>query len=134
MQEQREAIVPRSARERTMFLLKNGPINKCTLMFTGNLDELKRDLELLYGIGVDKKAKQILVRRIEHTSTSQQRLKVLSQSSIDGYEKCIEWLSINYPEVVFTVPELKDCFRGGNNEYFIEAEEHVTRQKTIISQ
>lgn len=56
MQEQREAIVPRSARERTMFLLKNGPINKCTLMFTGNLDELKRDLELLYGIGVDKKS------------------------------------------------------------------------------
>ena len=134
MQEQREAIIPRSARERTMFLLKNGPVNKCTLMFTGNLDELKRDLGLLYSLGVDQKAKQILVRRIEHTSTSQQRLKGLSQSSIDGYEKCIEWLSVNYPKVVFTVPELKDCFRGGNNEYFIEAEEHIARQKKIISQ
>ena len=64
MQEQREAIIPRSARERTMFLLKNGPVNKCTLMFTGNLDELKRDLDLLYSLCVDQKAKQILVRRI----------------------------------------------------------------------
>lgn len=134
MQEQREAIIPRSARERTMFLLKYGPVNKCTLMFTGNLDELKRDLDQLYSLGIDQKAKQILVRRIEHTSTSQQRLKVLSQSSIDGYEKCIEWLRVNYPKVVFTVPELKDCFRGGNNEYFIEAEEHIARQKKIISQ
>lgn len=103
-------------------------------MFTGNIDELKRDLDLLYSLGIDQKAKQILVRRIEHTSTSQQRLKGLSQSSIDGYEKCIEWLSVNYPKVVFTVPELKDCFRGGNNEYFIEAEEHIARQKKIISQ
>ena len=134
MQEQREAIIPRSARERTMFLLKYGPVNKCTLMFTGNIDELKRDLDLLYSLGIDQKAKQILVRRIEHTSTSQQRLKGLSQASIDGYEKCIEWLSVNYPKVVFTVPELKDCFRGGNNEYFIEAEEHIARQKKIISQ
>lgn len=133
MQEQRESIIPRSERERTLFLLKNGPINKCTLMFTGNLEDLKRDIELLYSLGVEKKAKQILVRRIEHTATSQQRLKVLSQASIDGYERCIEWLSSNYPNIVFTVPVLKDSFRGGSNEYFIEAEEHIARQKMIIS-
>lgn len=48
MQEQREAIIPRSARERTMYLLEHAPLNKCTLMFTGNLDDIKRDLELLY--------------------------------------------------------------------------------------
>ncbi len=134
MQEHRESIIPRSERERTMFILKNGPVNKCTLMFTGSLDELKRDLELLYSLGINEKARQILVRRIEHTDTSHQRLKVLSQASIDGYEKCIEWLSHNYPEVVFTVPILKDCFRGGNNEYFIEADEHIARQKKIISE
>ena len=60
MQEQRESIIPRSERERTLFLLKNGPINKCTLMFTGNLEDLKRYIELLYSLGVEKKAKQIL--------------------------------------------------------------------------
>ena len=63
MQKQREAIIPRSERERTMFLLKYAPLNKCTLMFTGELDEVKKDLELLYELGVDKRVRQILVRR-----------------------------------------------------------------------
>ena len=91
-------------------------------MFTGNLDELKRDLDLLYSLGIDQKAKQILVRRIEHTSTSQQRLKVLSQSSIDGYEKCIEWLSIIFfclaicssASIKYSLfPPLKQSFNSG---------------------
>ena len=30
MQEQREAIIPNSARERTLYLLKHAPLNKCT--------------------------------------------------------------------------------------------------------
>ena len=89
MQEQREKIIPRSERERTIHILKYAPLNKCTLMFTGNLDEIKKDLELLYNLGVNKRVRQILVRRMEHTSTSQQRLKDLSQACIDNYEKCI---------------------------------------------
>lgn len=133
MQEQRESIIPRSEREKTMYLLKHAPLNKCTLMFTGNLDETKRDLELLHELGVHKKVRQILVRRIEHTETSQQRLKKLSQSCIDGYEECITWVNKNYPNVIFTVPILKDVFRGGNNEYFIEAEERIKEQKKFIS-
>ena len=36
-------------------------------MFTGDLDVLKRDLELLYSLDIDSKAKEILVRRIEYT-------------------------------------------------------------------
>ncbi len=132
MQEQREAIIPRSERQRTMNLLKYAPLNKCTLIFTGNIDEIKRDIELLYSLGVDKKARQILVRRMEHTAISQQRLKKMSQSSIDHYEKCITWLNDNYPNVVFTVPILKDCFRGGNNEYFIDADLRIAQQKKII--
>ena len=52
MQEQREKIIPHSERERTMYLLKYAPLNKCTLMFTGNLDEVKRDLELLHKLEV----------------------------------------------------------------------------------
>ena len=133
MQEQREAIIPRSERERTMYLLKHAPLNKCTLIFTGNLDEVKRDLELLYKLGVNRKVRQILVRRMEHTAISQSRLKKLSQASIDNYEECIQWIKKNYPDVVFTVPILKDAFRGGNNEYFIDADERIDAQKKIIS-
>ena len=133
MQEQREAIIPRSERERTMYLLEYGPLNKCTLMFTGNLDETKRDLELLFSLGVNKRVRQILVRRIEYTDTSPSRLKKLSQSCIDGYEECITWIKQNYPDVSFTVPILKEVFRGGNNEYFIEADERIAKQKDVIS-
>ena len=132
MQEQREAIIPRSARERTMYLLEHAPLNKCTLMFTGNLDDIKRDLELLYRLGVNKKVRQILVRRMEHTATSQPRLKKLSQACIDTYEECITWVKNNYPDVIFTVPIFKDVFRGGNNEYFIDADERIEKQKEII--
>lgn len=133
MQEQRESIIPRSERERTLHLLKYAPLNKCTLMFTGKLDEIKKDLELLYSLGVNKKVRQILVRRLEHTATSQPKLKELSKACIDKYEECIEWVKANYPDVVFTVPILKDVFRGGNNEYFLDADERITRQKEIIS-
>lgn len=133
MQEQREKIIPRSERERTMFLLKYAPLNKCTLMFTGNLDEIKKDLELLYELGVNKRVRQILVRRMEHTATSLPRLKKLSQACIDRYEACISWVKENYPDVVFTVPILKDVFRGGNNEYFIDADKRIKAQKEIIN-
>lgn len=132
MQEQREKIIPRSERERTMFLLRYAPLNKCTLMFTGNLDEVKRDLELLYELGVNKRVRQILVRRMEHTATSQHRLKELSQACINHYEECIMWVKANYPDVVFTVPILKDVFRGGNNEYFIDADKRIEELKSII--
>lgn len=132
MQEQRESIIPRSERERALRILQDGPVNKCTIMFTGNQDEIKRDLELLHNLGIHKRGRQILVRRIEHTATSQTRLKALSGASIDGYEECIAWVKRNYPNVIFTVPVLKDVFRGGNNEYFIEAEERINDQKRII--
>ena len=101
-------------------------------MFTGNLDEVKKDLELLHELGVNKRVRQILVRRMEHTATSQPRLKELSQACIDNYEECISWVKANYPDVVFTVPILKDVFRGGNNEYFIDADKRIEAQKKII--
>ena len=59
MQEQREKIIPHSERERTMYLLKYAPLNKCTLMFTGNLDEVRRDLELLHKLEENKRVRQI---------------------------------------------------------------------------
>lgn len=134
MQSKREVIIPRSERERTMYLLKHAPLNKCTLMFTGDVEDVKRDLELLYSLGVHKKVRQILVRRMEHTATSQPKLKELSQACIEHYEECITWVKANYPDVVFTVPILKDVFRGGNNEYFIDADERIEKIKGIISQ
>lgn len=132
MQQQRESIIPRSERERTMHLLKYAPLNKCTLMFTGNLEEMKKDLELLHELGVHEKVRQILVRRMEHTATSQPKLKQLSTACIEGYEECITWVKDNYPHVIFTVPELKDVFRGGNNEYFLDAEDRIETQKRFI--
>lgn len=132
MQGKREAIIPRSERERTITLLKYAPLNKCTLMFTGEIDDVKRDLELLYFLGVNKKVRQILVRRMEHTDTSQLRLKELSNRCIENYEECISWVKQNFPDVIFTVPILKDVFRGGNNEYFIDADERIANQKKII--
>ena len=134
MQGQREKIIPRSERVRTMFLLKHAPLNKCTLMFTGNLDDVKKDLDLLYELGVNKRVRQILVRRMEHTATSQPRLKELSKVCIENYEECISWVKVNCPDVVFTVPVLKDIFRGGNNEYFIDADDRIKMQKKIIDE
>lgn len=132
MQKQREYIIPRSERARTLFLLEHAPLNKCTLMFTGNLDDLKRDLDLLYSLGVNKKVRQILVRRIEHTKTSQTKLRELSSNCIEHYEECILWIKGNYPEVIYTVPILKEVYRGGNNEYFIDADKRIANIKCII--
>ena len=62
MQEERETIVPNATRERINYHLRHAPLNKVTLMFTGDLDVLKRDLELLYSLDIDSKAKEILVQ------------------------------------------------------------------------
>ena len=133
MQDIRERIIPRSERNRTMYLLNKAPINKCTLIFTGNIDDIKKDLELLYNLNINKRASQILIRRMEHTSISQNNLKKISNESINNYEKCIEWVKNNYPDVVYTVPILKDVFRGGNNEYFIDADERISKQKDLVN-
>ena len=58
----------------------------------------------------------------------------MSKTCIDNYEECISWVKTHYPDVVFTVPILKDVFRGGNNEYFIDADERIEKQKKIISE
>ena len=133
MGKNREIIITRSERARTMTLLKYAPLNKCTLMFTGCLDDIKRGLELLYELGVHTRVRQILVRRMEHTVQSHPRLKELSQACIDHYEECITWVKTNYPNVIYTVPILKDVFRGGNNEYFIDADERIANLKEVIA-
>lgn len=132
MQERRELIVPRSMRDRTMTLLKYAPLNKCTLIFTGKMEEIKNDIELLYRLNVDKKVKQILVRRMEHTKYSSNKLKLLSNECINNYEECISWIKSNYPKVVFTVPKLLPAFRGGSNEYFEDADRRIKMQKLMI--
>lgn len=134
MQENREIVVPRATRKRLDYLLKyaQSKLNKITLMFSGNLDYLKRDLDLLHSLGIDENNKHILVRRIEHTSFSKNNLNSISFDSINGYEECVKYLNLNYPNVVFTVPILKDTFRGGSNEYFEQAEERTTILKQRI--
>ncbi len=133
LQECREKLMAMPTRDKVMHILREAPLNKVTLMFTGVLDELKRDLELLYRLNVHERVRQILVRRIEHTKESNDRLLEISRRCIAGYEKAVEFLNRNYPEVVFTVPMLKDCYRGGGNEYFIDAENRIAELKTVFA-
>ena len=120
------------SRDKVMRVLREAPLNKVTLMFTGVLDELKRDLELLHRLNVHNRARQILVRRIEHTKESNHRLLEISKRCIAGYEKAIQFLNANYPNVVFTVPVLTDAYRGGSNEYFAEADARIRSIKEYI--
>jgi len=130
MQSEREYIIPRSTRDRVYHLLKYAPLNKVTLMFTGDLDSLRKDLDLLHNLGVDQRANEILVRRIEHTKYSQLGLNSISDKSINGYEECVRYLRVFHPEVVYTVPYLTDAYRGGSNEYFIEADQRIKMLRT----
>ena len=132
MQQEREQIIPRSTRDRVGHLLRLAPLNKVTLMFTGSLSSLKSDLSLLQDIGVFDRSKEILVRRIEYTKFSQTNLNSVSLASIAGYKECVMYLKEEYPEVVFTVPYLTDDFRGGSNEYFIDANTRISNLKTRI--
>ncbi len=133
LQECREKLMAMPTRDKVMHILRDAPLNKVTLMFTGVLDELKRDLELLHKLNVQNRARQILVRRIEHTKESNSRLLEISRRCIAGYENAIQFLNSNYPDVVFTVPVLADEYRGGSNEYFIEADERIRAIKEHIS-
>lgn len=131
MQEQRETIVPRPTRERLETLLKEGPIRKISLMFTGDLDALKRDLDKLIDLNWHIKAREILVRRVEYTKFSPEKLNSISYASIDGYEKCVNYLKVNYPFVKFTVPFLDDVYLNGEeNEYFSQGKERLANLKS----
>lgn len=127
MQQQRESIVPRATREKLNTILREAPIRKISLMFTGSLDELKRDLDLLVSLNWHIKAKEILVRRVENTKFSPKNLCKISELSINNYEKCVDFLKINYPGIVFTVPYLYDKYNGGSNEYFKQANQHIKK-------
>lgn len=126
MQEQRETIVPRPTRERLETLLREGPIRKISLMYTGDLDALKRDLDKLIGLNWHVKAKEILVRRVEYTKFSPDKLNTISYQSIETYESCVTFLKANYPFVKFTVPYLSDVFLDGEeNEYLTQGKERL---------
>lgn len=125
MQNQREHIVPNATRKRIEFLLKNAPLKKISLMFTGSFKDLKADLDMLHYLDWHEKGQEILVRRIERTDLSQGDLFDISQRSIDAYPECVAFLKEYYPTVKFTVPFLHDKYRGGDNEYFIDAEKRI---------
>jgi hypothetical protein len=134
MQEQRELIVPRPTRDRLETILKEAPIRKISLMFTGNLDALKRDLDKLIGLNWHVKAKEILVRRVEYTKFSPEKLNTISYQSIEKYEECINFLKTNYPFIKFTVPHLDELYLNGEeNEYFTEGKERLSNIKNRFS-
>ena len=125
MQSKREFIVPNATRKRVEFLLRNAPLKKISLMFTGCIEDLKADIDLLLDLGWHEKGQEILVRRIEYTELSQGELFDISEKSIKAYPECVAILNENYPMVKFTVPFLYDEYSGGNNEYFIDAEKRI---------
>jgi hypothetical protein len=125
MQSQREFIVPNATRKRIEFLLKNAPLKKISLMFTGSIEDLKGDLDMLVNLNWHIKGQEILVRRIERTDLSHGELNSISQHSIEKYSECVEFLRNSYPMVKFTVPYLSEAYRGGDNEYFIDADKRI---------
>ncbi len=125
MQSQREFIVPNATRTRIEYLLRYAPLKKISLMFTGSFEDLKADLDMLLDLGWHDKGQEILVRRIEHTDLSQGELYNISEKSIKAYPECIAFLKENYPMVKFTVPYLSYEYRGGDNEYFIDADNRL---------
>lgn len=131
MQEQREIIVPRPTRDRLETILKKKPNRKISLMFTGDLDALRRDLDKLIGLDWHVKAKEILVRRVEYTKFSPEKLNIISYQSIEKYEDCVNFLKTNYPFIKFTVPYLDEIYLNGEeNEYFTEGKERLSSIKT----
>jgi hypothetical protein len=134
MQKQREYIVPRATRKRIEFLLQNAPLKKISLMFTGSFDDLKADIEMLLDLDWHIKGQEILVRRIENTDLSQGELFNISKNSIDSYVECINFLKKNYTMVKFTVPFLSDEYRGGDNEYFIDADKRINKIKIKLKE
>jgi hypothetical protein len=134
MQEQREVIVPRPTRQRLETILKEAPIRKISLMFTGDFDALKRDLDKLIGLDWHIKAKEILVRRVEYTKFSPEKLNTISYKSIENYEGCVNFLKTNYPFIKFTVPYLDEVYLNGEeNEYFSSGMERLENLKVRFS-
>lgn len=130
MQDQREVIVPRPTRDRIETILKEAPIRKISLMFTGDLDALKRDLDKLIGLDWHIKAKEILVRRVEYTKFSPDKLNTISYKSIEKYENCVSFLKTNYSFIKFTVPYLDEIYLNGEeNEYFSAGIERLENLK-----
>lgn len=126
MQSSRETLIPYSTREKMTVILREAPVRKISLMFTGNVDDLYRDLELLYSLELHKKCREILVRRIEHTSLSPNVLKKISFMSITGYEKMVKMLRQDFPEIVYTIPSLDSCYYKSGYDYFTSAESKIT--------
>jgi hypothetical protein len=104
-------------------LLMEAPIRKISLMFTGDIDDLARDLDMLVSGHVDIRCEQILVRRIEHTRSSPRVLKDISNKSIAHYPQATQFIRTNFPGVEYTVPYLDGRFP--REEYEKEAEERL---------
>jgi hypothetical protein len=125
MQASRERLMTLATRNKLHTLLETAPIRKISVMFTGDLDELERDLDMLVAGHLDIRCEQILVRRIEHVHSSPRVLKKISHASIAGYEGATALLRERYPGVEYTVPYLDERFP--REEYWSEAQQRLTK-------
>lgn len=128
----RETIIPLATRDKLRDLLCLAPIRKVSLMFTGNLVDLQRDIEYLLSLDVPMRCEQVLVRRIEHTRFSPKKLRDLSAESMARYEAAVALLRARFPGVEYTVPYLEEAYRYSKIEYFSDAEGRLTRLRERI--
>ena len=134
MQPIRETIIRNATREKLEIILRNAPIRKISLMFTGDIDDLKRDIEHLLSLELHVKCEQILVRRIEYTQFSPKKLINLSRESILGYEKAVNFLKKEYPLIEYTVPYLERVYDTPVIEYFSEAENRLSKVIDLVTE
>lgn len=130
MQASRERIVPMATREHLVQVLRDAPLRKISLMFTGDLGELARDIELLVEGALHNSTEQILVRRIEHVRFSPAILRQISEQSIAGYDEAVNFLMTHYPEIEYTVPYLDE--RYPRAEYHDEAKQRLDELRSWL--
>ncbi|HPQ72065.1 MAG TPA: DUF512 domain-containing protein [bacterium] len=125
MQASRERLMAYSTREKMLFLLREGPIRKISLMFTGSVEELEQDLDLLASLGLFDRVEEILVRRMENIDGASNALRTACDNSIENYPVAAQVLRERWPQIKFTIPYLSSEYWHARTEYFNEADARI---------
>ena len=114
-----------SAREKMRELLRHAPIRKVSLIFLGDLDGLRRDIDGILKINPNIGIHSIMVRRLEHAAPASGMLLELSHKSTENYLRAVELIHREYDGVEYTIPHLDERLRHPRIEYFNDAEERM---------
>ena len=125
LQEPRESLMALTTRPEIENLLKNGPVRKISLMYTGSIDELDKDLRILDKLDLIDKVEEVLIRRIEVTKGAPQKLKEISFKSVTSYPDAVSFVRQNWPTIKCTIPYLTPQYKYHDTEYFQEADSRL---------